>query len=108
MEESKNIRKNKSGNNADIIINILPDKEMKKIGFMECGNTYQYCRLINFDSDLCFNLIVNKNNSSDFLIYVFDDDFGQYFDWQDKLEKDSNHELALMTQKSVEKEMEYL
>ena len=104
----RDVKKNKYGNNTNIKINVLPSLEMKKIGFRECDDTWQYYKMIGLYSEISFRLIINKKHTDDFCIEVMDEDFGIYFDYQGRLLKNCNDKLGLEVQEAVEEQMEYL
>lgn len=70
------------GNNANIKINVLPEKEMRAIGFTDYREGYWYFRKILYEGgDISFDLTVNKTDPSDWYIDVLLDDFCQPYDY---------------------------
>ena len=100
---------NKNGNNKNIKIHLLPDKEMRELGFTDYQKGHWY-----FCRSLCFNIIfaisINKKEPEDFRIDVLDDDFFQPYDYQFMLFSKAYSEynpVAIKVYDEIEKWMEY-
>lgn len=100
---------NKNGNNKNIKIHLLPDKEMRELGFTDYQKGYWY-----FCRSLCFNIIfdisINKKEPEDFRIDVLDDDFFQPYDYQFMLSSKAYGEynpVAIKVYDEIEKWMEF-
>ena len=113
MEEE--IKVNKNCVNAKIQAHILPESEMRKIGFTDhVKDNWYFCRLLRFpkkklyrDFEISFSVTIPKN-SDDIRIDVLDEAFCQPYDYQRILYDHPNHETALIVQNEVEKWMDYL
>ena len=99
-----------NGTNKKIKFNILADEEMRKIGFTDYSDKFwYYCKMINSEFCISFEVTIPKNKSDDrFRIDVIDESFGQPYDYQSILKKNPNFEFAKMVKVSVEKQMKYL
>ena len=94
----------KHGNNANIKINVLPEEEMRKIGFTDYREGYWYlCKRLT--SDISFDLSVNKEDSSDWRIDVLDENFCQPYDYQYYLSKGNPPPVAVKVNDMVEEIM---
>lgn len=113
MEE---LKLNEHGVNIKIKANILPEKEMREIGFTDClETTWYFSRMIEFPKEkryrnleISFSVSIKKNNPNDLRIDILDNDFCQPYDYQAGLKKNQNFEPYLIVEKQVEKWMEYL
>ena len=113
MEEE--IKVNKNCVNAKIQAHILPESEMRKIGFTDhVKDNWYFCRILRFpkkklyrDFEISFSVTIPKN-SDDIRIDVLDEAFCQPYDYQRILYDHPNHETALIVQNEVEKWMDYL
>lgn len=113
MEEE--IKVNKNCVNAKIQAHILPESEMRKIGFTDhVKDNWYFCRMLRFpkkklyrDFEISFSVTIPKN-SDDIRIDVLDEAFCQPYDYQRILYDHPNHETALIVQNEVEKWMDYL
>lgn len=113
MEEE--IKDNKNCVNAKIQAHILPESEMRKIGFTDhVKDNWYFCRMLRFpkkklyrDFEISFSVTIPKN-SDDIRIDVLDEAFCQPYDYQRILYDHPNHETALIVQNEVEKWMDYL
>lgn len=131
MNESK---VNSNGTNVAIKYHILSDEKMRALGFWDGWNhefTYWFrgvCVLKNptrystYDlkriqknpnyvpchKDLSFCVRVPKNGTDDLDINIIDDDWGQPYDWQRYLRKDTIPFTALDCKEFVEKQMDLL
>ena len=113
MEEE--IKVNKNCVNAKIQAHILPESEMRKIGFTDhVKDNWYFCRMLRFpkkklyrDFEISFSVTIPKN-SDDIRIDVLDEAFCQPYDYQRILYDHPNHETALIVQHEVEKWMDYL
>ena len=110
-----NIEVNSRGVNKLIKATILPDEEMRKIGFTDYfkANWY-FCKAIQFPKtkryrgfDITFNVTIPKNGS-DIDINVLDEHFCQPYNYQYMLTKNPNFEPCVIVKKQVEEWMEYL
>lgn len=102
---------NSHGTNAAIKAHILPDDEMRAIGFT-CRNPerWYYCRMVpGLDKgiEISFNVTIPKDGS-DIAIDVLNEDFLQPYDYQYILERNPNFECALKVRDFVEREIEWL
>lgn len=108
---SKELKLTKTRNNAAIKINVLPEEEMRKIGFTDFRENYWYLGRVVYTSKLSkwstisFNLSVCKTNPSDWRIDVLDDDFCQPYDYQYLIAKGSPTEVAIKVNERVEEIM---
>lgn len=113
--EEKQVSVNKHGTNTAIVPHILPEDEMRKIGFTDHHPEFwYYSRRVPFGKkskfrgmDIDFSVTIAKDGS-DFSIDVLDDDFGQPYDYQAMLERNPEFELGLIVQEFVESEMDKL
>ena len=113
MEEE--IKVNKNCVNAKIQAHILPESEMRKIGFTDhVKDNWYFCRMLRFpkkklyrDFEISFSVTIPKN-SDDIRIDVLDEAFCQPYDYQRILYDHPNHETALIVQNEGEKWMDYL
>lgn len=100
---------NENGINKKIKVHLLPDKEMRKLGFTDYRKEYWYfCR--NICSTIDFSITINKKSSEDFRIDVLDDDFCQPYDYQSMLSKErygKHNSVAIKVYEETEKLMEY-
>lgn len=113
MEE---VKVNEHGVNAKIRATILPDEQMRKIGFTDYSKeTWYFLKCIKFQKEkryrnfeISFSVSIRKNNSDDLRIDVLDEDFCQPYDYQAMLEKDPKFEPCLIVKEQVEEWMKYL
>lgn len=115
---------NSHGVNKLIRYNILSDEKMKEIGFHK--NYYEgtdhekyspywyFMRGIEFPKEkrwkgveISFNVHIPKDGS-DLNIMVIDEDWGQPYDYQYLLNRNSKNECAKIVKEEVEKWMKYL
>lgn len=95
------------GNNANIKINVLPEKEMRALGFTDYREGYWYfCKILYEGGDISFDLTVNKNDPSDWYIDVLLDDFCQPYDYQYLMTR--NVPMAFKIRDKVEEIMRWL
>lgn len=107
---------NKHGVNKVIKANLLPDKQMRDIGFTDYREGYwHFMRCFKafksnamFTNEISFNVSINKNDPEDLRIDVLDEDFCQPYDYQYMLEKNPNSETPIRIQAFVEEWMDYL
>ena len=112
MEE---VKLNSNCVNAKIVAHILPEKEMREIGFTNCYEPIWYFfQVIKFPKEkryrgfnISFSVSIPKDGS-DIRIDVLDEDFCQPMDYQYILSKNCNHDISLIIKTQVEKFMEYL
>lgn len=101
---------NEKGLNTKIKANILEDKKMQALGFTDYREGYwNFMREVA--EDITFSLSINKTDSNDFNINVLDDNFGQPYDYQSSLSKETYHgpsPFAVSVYNNVEKIMEWL
>jgi len=98
---------NKHGVNACIKAYLLPDEQMRKIGFTDCREGYWYfCR--DLGHEISFSITISKADTEDLCIDVLDEDFGQPYDYQYYLINDPNFDFAIKVRDKVEYWMEYL
>lgn len=103
---SEEIKTNVNGVNAKIKASILPDAEMRRIGFTNHHEpNWYFCRMLN--DDISFSVTIPKDGS-DIRIDVLDENFCQPYDYQAMLNRNPNHKFALDIRDGVEKWMEYL
>jgi hypothetical protein len=102
------IELNKYGVNKKIKANILPNEEMRKLGFTDFREGYWYFNKLLSNSEITFNVSINKNNIEDLDIYILDEDFGQPYDYQNILEDNPNQQFALKIKNKVEYWMKFL
>ena len=101
-----NVEVNSNGTNKNIKAHILPDEEMREIGFTDRRETHWYfCK--GLDDGFSFNVTIPKDGS-DIEISTLDEMFGQYYDFQSILEENPNFEFALKIKEKTERWMEYL
>lgn len=99
---------NKNGNNANIVANILPDDEMRKIGFTDLNpEVWYFCKRICKEGDISFSVMIPKDGS-DVRIDVLDECFLQPYDYQYILRKKPDFKFALQIREAVEDWMTYL
>lgn len=101
---------NKNGTNAAITATILPDEQMREIGFTDCvKDSWFFC--VSLVCEKSFRVTLNvtiPKNGSDIRIDVLDDAFCQPYDYQYMLSNNPNFEPALKVRNAVEKWMKYL
>ncbi len=101
---------NDRGINKKIQIHLLPEEEMRTLGFTDYREGYWYfCRGIV--SSISFSISINKDDPTDFRIDVLDDDFCQPYEYQAMLSKESYSEpnkVAVQVYEAVEKWMAFL
>lgn len=106
---------NKNGVNKLIKANILPDEEMRRIGFTDFAkDRWYFGRMIQFPKEkryrgfeVSFNVSIPKDGS-DIRIDILDDDFCQPYDYQYMLDKNPKNECANIVKEQVEEWMKYL
>lgn len=120
----KEVELNSHGVNKLIKATILSDEKMKEIGFNK--NYYEgtdheqyspywyFLRFVEFPKEkrwqgvnISFTVRIPKDRS-DIDIMVLDDDFGQPYDYQWILSKNSNNKCANIVKEQVEEWMAYL
>ena len=85
---------------------ILSSREMKKAGFREIEDRWIYSRMLDKKADISFDVsIYNDNPTERVNIEVFDEDYGQHYDFQKYLNKNPHFEFALKIRNAVEMEM---
>ena len=106
---------NSHGTNACIKANILPDKEMREVGFTDYAkNRWYYGRCVPFPEtkeyrnvDISFGVTIPKDGT-DICIDVLDEDFCQPYDYQYMLDKNPNLTICVLVREFVEQQMQYL
>lgn len=109
------IKVNRNCVNAKIQAHILPESEMRKIGFTDYAkDNWYFCRILRFpkkklyrDFEVSFSVTIPKSRD-DIRIDVLDEAFLQPYDYQRILSGHPYHETALIVQEQVEKWMDYL
>ena len=105
----KKVTLNKNHNNAAISVTLLPEEEMRKLGFTDfMKDRWYYCKPVNKRGDISFNLTIPKDNPDGWKIDVLDEDFCQPYDYQYMLSQGSTNEVAKAVDENVEKEMQRL
>ena len=85
---------------------ILSSREMKKAGFRELEDRWFYSRMLDKKADISFDVRIYKDNPTERVnIEVFDEDYGQHYDFQKYLNKNPHFEFALKIRNAVEMEM---
>lgn len=98
---------NKHGVNACIKAHLLPDEQMRKIGFTDYREGYWYfCR--DLGNEISFSVTINKNDAEDLRIDILDEDYCQPYDYQKYLKNIPENEFVLKIKDKVEHWMEYL
>lgn len=105
----KKVILNENHNNAAISVTLLPEDEMRKLGFTDfMKDRWYYCKTVHKRGDISFNLTIPKDNPDGWKIDVLDEDFCQPYDYQYMLSKGSANEVAKTVNENVEKEMQRL
>jgi hypothetical protein len=95
-----------NGLNAAIRATILPDAQMRKLGFTDrSGNNWYLCSSVG--ADVTLNITIPKNGAR-LRLEVLDESFGQPYDYQQILKRNPSFEFALLVQARVEDLLEYL
>lgn len=108
---ASNIEVNEHGTNRNIKYHILSDADMKTAGFRLVTNSslygdyWYFCKFLQ--NEITFNVHILADGS-DGWIDVLDEDFGQPYDYQYMLEKDSSHPFANYVKEEVEHWMKML
>ena len=90
---NKEVILNEHGNNSEIHINILPEDDMRKIGFTDHDPKYWYL-IKTLAKDITFNLSVCKDNDKDWQIDILDEWFLQPYDFQYYISNCPNNAFA--------------
>ena len=106
---------NNNGVNSKIKATILPEKEMREIGFTDYAkDTWYFWRRIRFPNtnryrgfEISFSVSIPKDGS-DIYIDVLDEDFCQPYDYQKMLENNPEFEPCVIVKEQVEEWMSYL
>lgn len=105
----KNVVLNKNHNNAAISVHLLPEKEMRKIGFTDFAkDRWFYCRNVFARGDISFSITIPKEHPEDWRIDVLDENFCQPYDYQFMLSNGSEHPAPKEVALNVEQQMKYL
>lgn len=110
------IEQDVNGLNKKIGYNLLPEQEMRKLGFTDFREGYwHYSQTLHhgtargdFDDDISFNVSFPKAGTERLRLDVLDEAFCQPYDYQRYLEDDPTHKFALGVREKVEKEMQKL
>lgn len=113
--QTPKVETNKYGVNKAITYNILPENEMRKIGFTDHNSaSWYFCKSIKFPknkkyrgSDITFNVVIPKK-IGELDISVLDEWFGQPYDYQRMLVDNPDFDICLIVKEQVEGWMEYL
>lgn len=96
----------KNGLNTALNAAVLPEAEMRKLGFTDHSATnWYYCSRVG--SGVTLNVSIPKDGSR-FRLDVLDEDFGQPYDYQDYLKRNPKLEFALGVKAAVENQLESL
>ena len=107
--KEKEVVLNRNGNNADIIVTLLPDEKMREAGFTDFAeDRWYYSRYVNGRKDITFNITIPKKDPKDWRIDVLDEDFCQPFDYQYMIEKGHKSPVLKEVFENVEDQMKYL
>ena len=80
--------------------------KMKKAGFRELEDRWFYSRMLDKKADISFDVSIYKDNPTERVnIEVFDEYYGQHYDFQKFLNKNPHFEFALKIRNAVEMEM---
>ena len=101
------VQLNSHGINSKIKANILPNEQMRKIGFVDVykKNWYFYKDITSFE--ISFSVSIPEDGS-DIRIDILDEDFLQPYDYQHFLYNNPSHNIALQVKEKVEEWMKYL
>jgi hypothetical protein len=96
----------KNGLNTALNVSILPEAEMRKLGFTDySGTSWYYCSTVG--AGITLNVSIPKDGSR-FRLDVLDEDFGQPYDYQEYLVRNPTQEFALGVKAAVENQMDFL
>lgn len=96
----------KNGLNTALNASILPETEMRKLGFTDYSATnWYYCSTVG--SGVTLNVSIPKDGSR-FRLDVLDEDFGQPYDYQAYLKRNPEQEFALGVKAAVENQLDFL
>lgn len=101
-----NVEVNSHGTNKAIKAHILPDDEMRKIGFTD-RNEKNWYYWKNLGNEISFNVTIPKDGS-DISIDVLDEEFLQPYDFQYILKKNPDNSFATKVKAKVEDYMRLL
>lgn len=93
-----------NGLNMAISGSMLPDREMRELGFTDHDPAHWYY-VSRVGAGITFNVTLPKNGSR-LKIDVIDEDFLQPYDYQEVLRRNPGFEFALKVKSAVEKQME--
>lgn len=100
---------NDRGVNGEIKVTLLDSKQMKRNGFIENGETWAlFKRVGNPRYEISFDMVIPKDVPEKFRLDVFDEDFGQPYDYQDILKHNPSCIPALRVWVEVEEIMQRL
>lgn len=111
--QTPKVETNKYGVNKAITYNILPENEMRKIGFTDYNPSHWYFfKKIKFPKifrgcNITFNVTIPKK-IGELDISVLDEWFGQPYDYQRMLVDNPDFDICLIVKEQVEEWMEYL
>ena len=103
----RNCKLNENGNNANIKISLLPEQEMRSLGFTDRREGYWYLHK-NLGHNISFNLSVAKENTEDWRIDVLDELFLQPYDYQFLMAEGIVNNVAKDVKAKVEQLMQML
>ena len=89
-----------------IKINILPNEDMKRIGFTDYNPKYWYYMKLLIDS-ISFNLTINKQTLK-YKIDILDENFLQPYDYQYILSINKNNRFAREVKMLVDEQLKWL
>jgi hypothetical protein len=96
----------KNGLNTALNATVLPEVEMRKLGFTDhSAVAWYYCSRVG--AGITFNVSIPKDGSR-FRLDVLDEDFGQPYDYQEYLVRNPKQEFALGVKAEVESQMNFL
>jgi len=98
---------NKYGVNACIKAHLLPDEQMRKIGFTDYLEGYWYF-FRDLGNEISFSVTINKADAEDLCINILDEDYCQPYDYQKYLKNIPENEFVIKIRDKVEYWMKYL
>lgn len=106
MKPRKQVKLDGNGLNMAISSVILPEKDMRWLGFTDhSGKNWYRCSTVG--ADITLNITIPKDGSR-LKIEVLDENFGQHYDYQDILKRHPTLPNALSVKKLVEDSLESL
>jgi len=96
------------GLNVAITSNILPEEQMRKLGFTDhLESVWYYSKYVSKNKQITFNVSIPKDGSR-FEIDILDENFLQPYDYQAILSSNPNNHYAKQIKKTVEDHMQQL